>query len=275
MEKCYIQLYSLREEASKDFVGTLKRVAEIGYTGIEFAGGLYGDLSAAELKRTMTDLSLEALSTHIVTKQAPNHLEYASELGLRYLMDPFATMSTYEDALAFSEQLNKVGKLYREKGIAFGYHNHRHEFLEGKDGYLLETMMLNTDPENVCFQLDVGWAACAGVDVPAFLRKYPGRIKLIHVKESSIVAGAEKLVDFSKFPVDEKGSPQIPPEITKKFEEQNKWNIALGQGIVDWHAVRDASLSTGVDAFIIEREYNYANDIFKCVEEDYAFLRSL
>ena len=275
MEKRYIQLYSVKDETAKDFAGALKRVAEIGYTGVEFAGGSYGDFSAGELKKKLGDLGLEALGSHIGTDQAAGHLDYICELGAKYLIDPMARISSYEESLAFAGKLNDTGKLCKERGIFFGYHNHRHEFVEGKDGYLLETLILNTDPKWVCFQLDVGWAACAGVDVPAFLKKYPGRFKLIHVKECSTVAGPESLPDFSKFPRGENGRPQIPPEVRAKFLEQLKWNTPSGKGIIDWPAVRDAALSQGAEGFIIEREYDYANDIFKCVEEDCLYLKSL
>ena len=275
MEKRYIQLYSIREEVGKDFVGALKRVAEIGYTGVEFFGGVYGGLEAKELKNILSGLGLEGLSSHIMSDQVPKQLKYAEELGLKYLIDPMKNMATYEDAAAFSKVLNETGKMCKDSGIKFGYHNHRHEFLESKDGTLMETMIVNTDPNLVCFQLDVGWATCAGCDVPAFINKYAGRFKLIHVKECAKVAGAEAMLDWSKFPKDKDGRPQIPPEVIKKFQEENKWNVASGKGVIDWPVVRDAALAQGTEGFIIEREYDYAGDIYKCVEEDCAYLKSL
>jgi len=274
MDKRYIQLYSIKDETAKDFVGSLKRLAEIGYTGVEFAGN-YGGLSAGELKKVLADLGLEPLSAHIKSDQVAANLEYAAELGLKYIIDPMYNMETYEDAAAFAKILNETGKLCKDKGIHFGYHNHRHEFLECKDGTLMDTLLINTDPDLVCFQLDVGWATCAGCDVPAFIKKYAGRFKMIHVKECSQIAGAEKAPDFGKFPKDENGRPQIPPEIIKQWQEQNKWNVTTGKGIIDWPVVRDAALAQGAEAFIIEREYDYAGDIFKCVTEDCAYLKSL
>ena len=274
MDKRYIQLYSIKDETAKDFVGALKRIAEIGYTGVEFAGN-YGGMSAGELKKFLADLGLEPLSAHIRSDQVAANLDYAVELGLKYIIDPMYNMETYEDAAAFTKILNETGKLCKDKGIIFGYHNHRHEFLECKDGTLMDTLLINTDPDLVCFQLDAGWATCAGCDVPAFLNKYAGRFKMIHVKECSTVAGAEKVPDFSKFPKDEEGRPQIPPEVLKQWREQSKWNVAAGKGIIDWHVVRDAALAQGAEAFIVEREYDYAGDIFKCVEEDCVFLKSL
>lgn len=275
MDKRYIQLYSVKDEVAKDFVGTLKRVAEIGYTGVEFFGGVYGGLSSSELKKILADLNLEPLSSHIMSDNVPQQVDYAAELGLKYIIDPMKGMETYEDALAFTKTLNEMGKICKDKGIKFGYHNHRHEFLESKDGTLMDTLIINTDPNLVCFQLDVGWATCAGCDVPAFLKKYVGRFKMIHVKECAKIAGPEKMPDFSKFPKDENGRPQIPPEIIKKFQEENAWNVASGKGVINWPIVRDAALFQGAEAFIIEREFDYAGDIFKCVAEDCAFLKSL
>jgi sugar phosphate isomerase/epimerase len=121
----------------------------------------------------------------------------------------------------------------------------------------------------------VGWAACAGVDVPAFINKYPGRFDLIHVKECAHVGGAEPMPDFSKIPRDENGRPIIPPEVLEKLMAQTKWNAPAGQGIIDWPAVRDAALAQGTQGFIIEREYNYAGDIFTCLKEDCEFLAQL
>jgi len=276
MDKRYIQLYSVKDEVAKDFVGTLKRLAEIGYTGLEFFGGVYGGLKAAELKKICADLGLEPLSSHIMSDMVPKQVEYAAELGLKYMIDPMKGMETEADALTFTKQLNEMGKLCKDHGISFGYHNHRHEFLPSKDGTLMETMILNTDPELVCYQLDVGWATCSGVDVPAFIAKYAGRIKMIHVKECAVVAGPEKAHDFSKFPKDENGRPQIPPEVIEQFRKENEWNVAAGKGVIDWPVVVKAAKDQGAEAFIVEREFDYlGNDIFKCVEEDCAFLKTL
>ena len=275
MEKTYLQLYSIKDETAKDFAGALKRVAEIGYTGVEFAGGNYGGYSAGDMKKMLADLGLEALGSHIRSDQVPGHVEYAAELGLKYIIDPMANTGTYEEAMATAEKLNAMGKICKDKGIIFGYHNHRHEFMESKDGTLMDTLILNTDPSLVCFQLDVGWAACASCNVPEFIKKYAGRFEMIHVKECSTAAGPAKMPDFSKFPRDENGRPQIPPEIIKQFQEQAKWNVAAGKGIIDWNAVKDAALAQGAKAFVVEREYDYAGNIFTCVEEDYAFLKNL
>jgi len=254
MDKRYIQLYSIRDELTKDFEGTLKNVAKMGYTGVEFASGFYGGYSAADLKKMLADIGLDAIGTHIMSDNVAENLDYVVDLGLRYVIDPMAPIYTWEEAKAFCEKLNAAGKLCKDRGIIFGYHNHHFEFLEGKDGYLLETLLLNTDPDLVCFQLDVGWATYAGVDAPSFIKKYPGRFKLIHVKECAKAVEAGKL--------------------QPGFGEDS-WNVATGKGIVDWPAVRDVAVAQGAEAFIVEREFAYAGDIFSCVAADCEYLKSL
>lgn len=275
LDKRYIQLYSLGGAMQQDFLGSLKRVAEIGFTGVEFAGGFYGGLTASELKAKLAELGLEPLSSHIPLNDVSGHLDYAAELGLRYIIVPMESFETYEQALALAKRLNEVGEACAARGIVLGYHNHRHEFLESPDGTLLETLIKNTCPDKVVFQLDVGWATCSGINCPEFIKKYAGRFALIHVKECAKVAGPEKMFNFGSLEIGENGRPIFPPELLAKFKEQNSWNVPSGEGIVDWPAVRDAALAQGAKAFIIEREFDYKGDIFACVTEDCAYLKSL
>ena len=241
MEKRYLQLYSIKDETAKDFKAALKKVKEAGYTGVEFAGN-YGNMTAPELKAFLAELGLEAISAHIVSDMVAQNLDFCAELGLKYIIDPWANMSTDEEAEAFAQKLNATGKLCKEKGITFGYHNHAHEFDKSKDGTFMDTLAVNTDPDLVCFQLDVGWVVNAGHDPVAFINKYPGRTKLIHVKE---------------------------------WDKEKEWVVAMGKGSVDWPAVRDAALANNAEGFVVEREDDYAGSIYTCIEEDCAYLKTL
>ena len=245
MYKKHLQLYSLKDEVKGDFEKTLRKVKEIGYDGVEFFGGYYGNLSAADMKKLLGEIGLEPISSHVVTSSIAAQVEYAAELGIRYLIDPYADFKDYEAACDFSQKLNEAGKLCKQRGIVFGYHNHAHEFAPCKDGFLLETVIENTDPELVCFQLDVGWAEYAGVNATDFLGKYPDRFKSIHFKEC--------------------GDVEAPED----------WNVAAGKGKVDWESVFKASFAQGIDCFIVEREHDYAGDIYKCVKEDYDYISRL
>ena len=273
MDKRYLQLYSIGAQLREDFDGGLQKVSAMGYTGVEFAGTWHEDYTASALKQKLADNNLEALSWHIRAEQVPAVVDYMAELGLPYLIDPIQPVCNREEALRFSEVLNQTGKLCAEKGIQFGYHNHRHEFLTGEDGYLLETMILNTDPGYVCFQLDAGWATCSGVDAPAFLQKYVDRFQLIHVRECGHVSGAVLPMEASVFPRDAAGKVVLSDEKRNELRSRPEWDVATGAGLVDWAAVKQAAVHA--KAFIVERDGVYSGDMFDCIAADCAYLKQL
>ena len=86
----------------------------------------------------------------------------------------------------------RSGKEAAKYGIKVGYHNHTQEFNKIGDKYFLEILIENTDPENVVFELDCGWATAAGADACEFLKKYADRYVAIHVKENNKVIGPRK-----------------------------------------------------------------------------------
>jgi sugar phosphate isomerase/epimerase len=244
----YLQLYSLKDALAADFIGTLVRVRQMGYTGVEFAGN-YGGFGAFELRHTITSLGMKLIGGHVQTANIPEQLDLLKGASFPYVVDPYREMATEAEALQAAKDFNEAGKLCRDAGIKFAYHNHRHEFAKAGDKYLLEILLENTDPALVAFQLDVGWTAYAGVDPAEFIAKYAGRFPLIHVKECT--------------------------RVHTDGDDERSWNGKLGTGIVDWAAVKKAALAQGAGAFIVEREFDYADDIFKCCEEDCKFLQNL
>ena len=250
--KKHIQLYSLKNEAEADFLGTLRRLKALGFDGVEFYGGFDWGFEAPQLRNVLAEIGLELVSCHVPSDDVARNVEFAKELGVQYLIDPMAAMKDCNEALEFCKKLEMAGEICKKHGIIFGYHNHAHEFAIGKDGYLLETLLRNTDPELVCFQLDVGWAAFAGVDSADLIKKYPGRFKILHFKECGHAFG----------PGTGQGVFQANPEM------RDKWNVKAGSGLVDWKGVFSAAFADGIDCFIVEREHDYLGDIFKCAQED-------
>lgn len=182
-----LQLYTVRDELQKDFAGTVRKVAEIGYPAVEFAG--YGGLSAAEMASLLRETGLQASSTHVsldaVRDDLDGQIAYCREIGCRFMflawLAPDERGGSRLGALA--RQLDEAGRRCREAGISFGYHNHDFE-LEQVDGKpLLERLMEETSPERVTFELDVYWTAFAGVDPAAFLERHRDRISLLHMKD--------------------------------------------------------------------------------------------
>jgi sugar phosphate isomerase/epimerase len=189
-----LQLFTVREEAAKDYIGTLEKVAQIGYKGVEFAG--YGDLPASEIRKCLDRTGLKAVASHvrieILKENLDAAIDYSLEIGNKYIICPRANGESREDYLNHAKYFNEVGEKCRKKGIAFGYHNHAHEFVKYGEEYAFDTIFGNTDPELVKVELDAYWAKFAGVDPLEFLKKYSGRYSTVHVKDME--PGEEKAI---------------------------------------------------------------------------------
>ncbi len=182
-----LQLYTVRDETARDFAGTLRRVAEIGYPAVEFAG--YGGLASAQMAALLAETGLQAASTHVGLANLEQDLEqaisYCLEIGCSFLVMPWLAPESRsaESMRALAPRFNEIGQRCRERGISFGYHNHAFEFAESNGHYLLDILLNETDPALVALEFDVYWAAFAGVDPIAYLHKYPGRVPLVHLKD--------------------------------------------------------------------------------------------
>ncbi len=274
MDKIYIQTYSVIQDYIKDFRGTMKRIAETGYDGVEFAAG-YGGLSPAELKAFLADIGLEAISTHVGLDNALENIDIMAEIGAKYLICPGAHMPDKAATLEVAKKLNEIGAQCKAAGLKFGYHNHTQEFNVFDGQYCLDILMENTDPANVIMELDAGWAACAGINVIEYIKKHAGRVELIHAKECNNVVGVTPMVDLNEFPKDADGRP-IPPDWFKEMQHAGDVaNGPTGQGIFNWSELKKTADAQGTQAYIVEREYDYQGDIWKCIAEDLAYLRTI
>ena len=180
-----LQLWSIKEELEKDFKGTLKKVAEMGYDGVEFAG--YGGLSSTELKTLLVDLGLKACGSHVsiteLTENIDAVIEYSLEIGNKYIICPYAEFNSKQDVLDLAAKLNVIGEKCKAKGLICGYHNHSHEFKKFEGEYILDLLYKETDAELVIAEIDTYWVEYAGVNVVDYIKKHAGRCQLIHIKD--------------------------------------------------------------------------------------------
>ncbi len=183
-----LQLYTIRDETARDFKATIRRVAKLGYSGVEFAG--YGDLSSDEMAALLTETGLLVAGSHVRWDALENDIEreinYCLAIGSHNITLPYLGSEWYtgEKLKTLPVRLNEFGRVARQKGVTFSYHNHAHEFVAGEDGrYLLDILLDSTDPNYVKLELDTYWAAYAGVDPIAYLHKRAGRVPLIHLKD--------------------------------------------------------------------------------------------
>ena len=182
-----LQLYTVRDETAKDFPLTLRRVAEMGYDGVEFAG--YGDIESKEMAALLADLQLRALSTHValttIEADLERQLDYCMDIGCSYLVVPWVAEErrSVEGYRQLADLLNRAGQICHNRGITLAYHNHDFEFVDHDDTYLLDILLDNTDASLVKFELDTYWAAFAGVDPIAYMQMYASRFPLVHLKD--------------------------------------------------------------------------------------------
>jgi len=174
-----LQLYSIRHELERDFFGSLEKVKQAGYDGVEFAG-YYGH-SAKELKSALAGIGLTPHSTHTVLDQDPaGAAKFAAELGLRYVIVPGAPCDTPEACRAANAMLKAAAPVFAAEGITVGYHNHWTEFVRHDGRFALDIIMDGVDG---VYQIDTGWVVKAGVDVLDYMRGLGDRAGPIHIKD--------------------------------------------------------------------------------------------
>ncbi|MCC7353912.1 MAG: TIM barrel protein [Anaerolineae bacterium] len=222
-----LQLYTVRDEAAKDFVGTLKKVAALGYAGVELAGT--GGLSAREMKTLLGDLGLRCAGSHlglqVMEGDLAAQLDIYATLGTPYIILPMAPREMYNSEASVLDRgarLNKVAAACKARGLPFAYHNHDVEFRRFGGHYILDILMDNTDPALVKSELDVYWATYAGADPVAWMKKRSGRCPLVHLKD-------------------------MTPGPERTFAE-------VGEGIIDFKPIFALCEAQGADWYVVEQD---------------------
>lgn len=224
-----LQLYSLREDMPKDPKGILKQVASFGYKQVEgFEGpmGIYWGMINKEFKKFMDDLGMQFVATHCnIDKDFEKKAAEAAEIGMKYLICPSrGGRKTADDFKKVAEDFNAKGEICKKNGIRFAYHNHEYSFKEIDGQFPQDIMMKNTDPALVDFEMDIYWVVTGNQDPVAWLKKYPNRFQLGHVKDR--IKGAT-----------ERGA-----------------SCVLGTGSIDYPSLIKDAKAAGMNYFIVEQE---------------------
>lgn len=242
-----LQLYSVRDVLPKDYDGTLRKIAALGYQEVE-AAGFFGR-SPSEVKQAMQNAGLRCVSAHYsLEKLLPivnETIQFGKELGLSYIVcaapwfkDPSKMKSqdfrvsreamTLDDWHWNIDQFNQIGEKVNAAGMRFAYHNHTPEFRQENGIVFYDELMRKTDPAKVAFELDCGWAVIAGQNPAELLKRYSTRICMLHVK------------DF-------KMTPSVTPATAPPSTE-------LGHGTIDYHPIFEAAKKAKITHAFIEQE---------------------
>lgn len=240
-----VQMYTLREESEKDFAGTLKKVAELGFDGVEFAG--YGGLTAKEVKDLLDDLGLQAASSHVSLEELKNNLEKVIEdqkiLGSKYVVCPYLMPESrneqnYKALISF---LDQAGEECLREGITLLYHNHDFELERLSDGRLaLEAIFDDTNPNHVKTEFDVYWLTKAGQNPVEWIDRYKNRTPLVHLKDMTT--------------------------------DEEQFFAELGTGGVDIEAVISIGEKAGVKWWVVEQDVCRQNP-FESIEVSIKYLK--
>ncbi len=263
-----LQVWSIAKFLEKDFEGSLKQLSSIGYKELELYGPYpfstqrdqdswkagtsmlgfsqsgYFNRSLKDFKQAISSHGLRTPAMHVGLDTLRNKLGETAEAahalgqtyaGIAYL--PAENRKTTDDWKRAADEFNNIGKKAKALGIKFYYHNHGYG-LKPVDGKVpFEIIMENTDPGLVFFEMDIFWTTAGGADPVKYLDKYPGRYKLMHVKDMS------KKVQFS-------GDGGDPTQWVELFPQ-----IAdAGKGTLDIKTIVAHAKKSGLEHFIVEND---------------------
>jgi len=249
-----IQLYTLRDAMAADALGSLKKLSDLGYKNLElanYADGKFYGFAPKELKKAVSDLGMTILSSHtqveaagITVDNAKKMADDHAELGVKYCVQPWVnepdrTIESYKKMVG---DWNQVGKIMKETGIQFGYHNHNFEF-KNIDGIVpyYDIYMKELDPNYVTMEIDLFWVNKAGQDPVEMFKKYPGRFQLFHLKDMHTKQDA--FYDVIKDDVCE-----------------------VGAGVIDFKAILAAKDVAGMKHFFVEDDNQGNGKTFETLE---------
>ena len=234
--KISVQLWSVKNELKEDFKGTLIKIADMGFDGVEFAGdfGPYKN-DAKALKRFLDSLGLQVSAAHAKfdafdAEHFEHTVAYYKALETDTLIIPWDERAwDAQEVDSFIIDLKSVFTKLKAEGFNFGFHNHDQEFNAHKGSTFWDHIAKST-PKDLVLQMDVGWVTIAEKDPVKYINRYPGRTLTTHIKAKLPRAVAAKMATNGKRPI-------------------------VGDDVTDWSAVLKADITVGgTKWFVIEQE---------------------
>ncbi len=265
-----IQLYSVRDDMEKDFVGTIKKVKELGYEGIEFAG-LFGK-TGVEVKAICDEIGIIPVSAHVpyfdMLENPEAVLQDYKDMGCKYVAVPYLTEECRPGTDGWTstvEGIRKIGEAAKKMGIQLLYHNHDFEFLNIDGEYALD-ILYNTIPADLlATEVDTCWVNVGGENPAEYVLKYTGRAPIVHLKDFDGSKGNGPL--YKLIGIEEEEA--APQENTFEFRP-------VGFGKQDFPAILEASEKAGAEWVVVEQDNpSMEKTPMECAEMSIGYLKSL
>ncbi len=264
-----VQVYSVRDDAEKDFAGTMKKIKEIGYEGVELAG-LYGH-TPAEIREAVEAAGLKAVSAHVPFQELAADMEGTvkqyEEIGVEYIAIPYLMEEDRPGTPRFEGNVKlfeEIAKTCKAHGIQTLYHNHDFEFVKMPNGQYALDYIYSTIPADLLqTELDTCWVKVAGEDPAAYVKKYSGRAPVVHLK------------DFHK-----EGRPanmyQLIGTDVKEEESHGTFEFRpVGHGDQDFPPILEASIEAGSKWVVVEQDQSVGRTPIEAIAMSREYLKSL
>ena len=265
-----IQLWSVRDFMMKDPKGTLTSLSEYGYHTIEsFQGekGVFWDMTPKEYATLLKDLGMKPVSTHCDPQYAINPekrdefkklVDDCKEIGVEYMVNPYlGFLKSKDDFKNATDGMNELGEICAKNDIQYCYHNHAYSFFDMDGEKPQDIMMKGTEGGSVGFEMDIYWVVAAGADPEEWLRKYPNRFVLSHVKDRY---KQERLMEIKK-------------EDGTENDSEINGSCVLGVGQIDFHKVLMTAKETGMKKYIVEHERYDDMTSMEAVQKDAEYMK--
>ena len=264
-----VQLYSVRDEMEKDFCGTVKKIKDMGYEGVEFAG-LFGK-SGTEVKAICDEIGITTVSAHVPYYDMLDNPEAVlkdyRDMGCKYVAVPYLTEECRPGTEGWTstvEGIRKIAEAAEKMGIQLLYHNHDFEFIKIDGKYALDILYDTIPADLLKTEIDTCWVNVGGENPAEYIEKYSGRAPVVHLKDFHGSKGNGPLYKLI-------GIDDETEAVESTFEFR-----PVGYGVQDWKKIVDAAEKAGAEWVVVEQDSpSMEKSPLECVQMSINYLKNM
>ena len=270
--KIGVQVYSVRDDAEADLKGTLQKLKDMGYDGVELAG-LYGHEPKA-VKEMCEEVGITPISAHVpfvdMMADPEGVIAGYKEIGCEQVVIPYLTEEYRPGQEKFAEVIEGakiLGEVCKKYDMKLAYHNHDFEFVKLDGEYALDILYKEVSADLLSVQLDTCWCLVSGENPAEYLRKYDGRMKTVHLKD---FVGEKSDKMYALIGIDDGEQEAV------KEEKEEFCLRPVGYGKQNFPEILVASKAAGAEWVIVEQDNpSMEKTPLECVEMSINYLKTL